>query len=31
MEDPGGREETPPNIALDYRKFDENDYTSEFR
>ena len=30
MEDPGGREETPPNIELEFRKFDEKDYTSEF-
>ena len=30
MEDPGGREETPPNIELEFRNFDEKDYTSEF-
>ena len=26
MEDPGGREETPPNIELEFRRFDEKGY-----
>lgn len=30
MEDPASREETPPNIELEFRKFDEKDYTSEY-